>query len=216
MAERERPWLQSYPPDIPHSLTPYPERPVWSLLEESAERHPDSPAVAFPVAPMARRLTYRQLKAEAERFAGAMAAMGIGKGDPVGLLLPNCPQFVVAWFGLQRLGAVPVGNNPLYTQRELAHHLTDAGVDILVTLDLLYPLAGAVREAVGLKTVIVAKGGEHLGFPINKLAPQKKRGEPRQEAPPGPPPPADAEVTGGPALRSRPYPDPPPLQVDAV
>src|ERR687891_3022581 len=216
MAERERPWMQSYPPDIPHSLTPYPERPVWSLLEESAERYPDSPAVAFPVAPMARRLTYRQLKAEAERFAGAMAAMGIGKGDPVGLLLPNCPQFVVAWFGLQRLGAVPVGNNPLYTQRELAHQLTDAGVDILVTLDLLYPLAGAVREAVGLKTVIVAKVGDYLGFPINKLAPLKQKREARHEDRPWPPVPADAEVTWWSDLMSRTYPEPPPLQVDAV
>src|SRR5918996_677733 len=216
MAERERPWLQSYPPDIPHSLTPYPERPVWSLLEESAERHPDSPAVAFPVAPMARRLTYRQLKAEAERFAGAMAAMGIGKGDPVGLLLPNCPQFVVAWFGLQRLGAVPVGNNPLYTQRELAHQLTDAGVDILVALDLLYPLAGAVREAVGLKTVIVAKVGDYLGFPINKLAPLKQKREARHEGRPWPPIPADAAVTWWSDLMSRTYPEPPPLQVDAV
>jgi long-chain acyl-CoA synthetase len=216
MAERERPWLQSYPPDVPHSLAPYPERPVWSLLEDSAERYPDSPAVAFPVAPMARRLTYRQLKAEAERFAGAMAAMGVGKGDPVGLLLPNCPQFVVAWFGLQRLGAVPMANNPLYTQRELTHQLTDAGVDILVTLDLLYPLAGAVRHDAGLKTVIATKVGDYLGFPINKLAPLKQKREARHEGRPWPPVPADADVTWWSDLMSRTYPEPPPLQVDAV
>src|ERR687891_1511350 len=61
MAERPRPWLASYPPDVPHSLAPYPEKPLWALLEESAERFPDSTAVAFPVAPMARRLSYRQL-----------------------------------------------------------------------------------------------------------------------------------------------------------
>src|SRR5918996_708934 len=216
MAERERPWMQSYPPDIPHSLTPYPERPVWSLLEESAERYPDSPAVAFPVAPMARRLTYRQLKAEAERFAGAMAAMGIGKGDPVGLLLPNCPQFVVAWFGLQRLGAVPVGNNPLYTQRELAHQVKDAGVEILVVLDLLYPLAGAVRDTVGLKTVIVTKVGDYLGFPINKLAPLKQKREAKHEGRSWPPVPADAEVTWWSELMRGTHPEPPPLRVDAV
>jgi long-chain acyl-CoA synthetase len=216
MAERERPWLESYPSDVPHSLAPYPERPVWSLLEDSAERYPDSPAVAFPVAPMARRLTYRQLKQEAERFAGAMAAMGVGKGDRVGLLLPNCPQFVVAWYGLQRLGAVPVGNNPLYTQRELAHQLTDAGVEILVTLDLLYPLAGAVRDEVGLKTVIVTKVGDYLGFPINKLAPLKQKREARHEGRPWPPVPADADVTWWADLMGRTYPEPPPLQVDAV
>jgi long-chain acyl-CoA synthetase len=216
MAERERPWLKSYPSDVPHSLAPYPERPVWSLLEESARSYPDSPAIAFPVAPMARRLTYRQLKEEAERFAGAMASLGVGKGDRVGLLLPNCPQFVVAWFGLQRLGAVPVGNNPLYTQRELAHQLEDAGVDILVVLDLLYPLAGAVRDAVGLKKVIVTKVGDYLGFPINKLAPLKQKREAKHEGRSWPPVPADAEVTWWADLMRGSYPEPPPLQVDAV
>jgi long-chain acyl-CoA synthetase len=216
MAERERPWLKSYPADVPHSLAPYPERPVWSLLEESARNYPDSPAIAFPVAPMARRLTYRQLKEEAERFAGAMASMGVGKGDRVGLLLPNCPQFVVAWFGLQRLGAVPVGNNPLYTQRELAHQLDDAGVDILVVLDLLYPLVGAVRDTVGLKKVIVTKVGDYLGFPINKLAPLKQKREAKHEGRSWPPVPADAEVTWWSELMRGSYPEPPPLRVDAV
>ncbi|MGH2546063.1 MAG: long-chain-fatty-acid--CoA ligase [Actinomycetota bacterium] len=216
MAERERPWLKSYPSDVPHSLAPFPERPVWSLLEESAEKFPDSPAVAFPVAPMARRLTYRQLKEEAERFAGAISSMGVGKGDRVGLLLPNCPQFVVAWFGLQRLGAVPVGNNPLYTQRELAHQLRDAGVEILVVLDLLYPLAGAVKDAVGLKTVIVTKVGDYLGFPINKLAPLKQKREAQHEGRPWPPVPADARVTWWSELMRGTYPEPPPLEVDAV
>jgi long-chain acyl-CoA synthetase len=216
MAERERPWLKSYPSDVPHSLAPFPERPVWSLLEESAEKFPDSPAVAFPVAPMARRLTYRQLKEEAERFAGAMSAMGVGKGDRVGLLLPNCPQFVVAWFGLQRLGAVPVGNNPLYTQRELAHQLKDAGVEILVVLDLLYPLAGAVRDTVALKTVIVTKVGDYLGFPINKLAPLKQKREAKHEGRSWPPVPADAEVTWWSELMRGTHPEPPPLKVDAV
>lgn len=216
MAERERPWLKSYPSDVPHSLAPYPERPVWSLLEESARNHPESPAIAFPVAPMARRLTYRQLKQEAERFAGAMASLGVGKGDRVGLLLPNCPQFVVAWFGLQRLGAIPVGNNPLYTQRELAHQLEDAGVDILVVLDLLYPLAGAVRDAVGLKRVIVTTVGDYLGFPVNKLAPLKQKREAKHEGRPWPPVPPDAEVTWWSDLMRGSYPEPPPLQVDAI
>jgi long-chain acyl-CoA synthetase len=109
-----------------------------------------------------------------------------------------------------------VGNNPLYTQRELAHQLTDAGVEILVTLDLLYPLAGAVREAVGLKTVIVTKVGDYLGFPINKLAPLKQKREARHEGRPWPPVPADAEVTWWSDVMSRTYPEPPPLQVDAV
>jgi long-chain acyl-CoA synthetase len=194
MSERPRPWLSSYPPDVPHSLAPFPERPMWSLLEESARNHPDSPAVAFPVAPMARRLTYRQLKDEAERFARALRSLGLEKGDRVGLVLPNSPQYVVAFYALQRLGAVPVGNNPLYTQREMTHQLTDAGIDTLIVLDLLYPLIGKIRQEVGLKRVIVTEIGDYLGFPINRLARVKQKREAQKEGHPWPPVPEGHEV----------------------
>ena len=192
---RDRPWLKSYPPDVPESIEPFPEQPVWWLLERSVERFPDSPAVAFPVAPRAKTLTYRQLKTEAEQFARALVSMGVKKGDPVGLLLPNCPQFVVAWYACQRLGAIAVGNNPLYTQRELSHQLSDAGVKILVTLDLLYPLAAAVQNEAGLERVIVTRIGDYLGWPINKLAPIKQKKEAQHEGRAWPPVPADAQVT---------------------
>jgi long-chain acyl-CoA synthetase len=216
MAERPRPWLDSYPSDVPHSLAPYPEKSVWSLLEESAQRFPTSPAVAFPVAPMAKQLSYRQLKEEAEQFARAMASMGLGKGDRVGLLLPNCPQFVVSFYGLQRLGAVAVGNNPLYTQRELTHQLKDAGIDTLVVLDLLYPLAAAVKDEVGLKTIIVTRIQDYLGFPINKLAGIKQKKEAKHEGRPWPPMPADADVIHWADLMKKTHPELPPLEVDAT
>jgi long-chain acyl-CoA synthetase len=216
MAERERPWLKSYPPDVPHSLEPYPEHPVWWLLEESARKHPDSLAVVFPVAPMAKRLTYRQLKEEAEQFARALASMGVKKGDRVGLLLPNCPQFVVAFYALQRLGAVSVGNNPLYTQRELSHQLKDAGIELLITLDLLYPLAAAVKNEVGLQRIIVTKIGDYLGWPISALAPLKQKREAQHEGRPWPPVPANEDVTWWADLMKGSYGDLPPLQVDAT
>jgi long-chain acyl-CoA synthetase len=215
MAERQRPWLASYPPDVPHSLAPYPEKPVWSLLEESAERFPDADAVTFPVAPMAKRLTYAQLKGEAERFAGVLASLGVRKGDRVGLVLPNSPQFVVAWYGIQRLGAVAVGNNPLYTQREMTHQLKDAGIEILVVLDVLYPLIGEIRDEVGLQKVIVTKVGDYLGFPINKLSAIKQKKEAQKEGHPWPPVPSDHEVLHWSDLMGRSYGDLPPVEVDA-
>jgi long-chain acyl-CoA synthetase len=214
MAERPRPWLESYPPDVPPSLAPYPERAVWSLLEESAREHPDAPAVAFPVAPMAKRLTYRQLKDEAERFARALLGLGIRKGDRVGLVLPNSPQYVVAFYALQRLGAVAVGNNPLYTQREMSHQLTDAGVDTLIVLDVLYPLIGAIRDEVGLKQVIVTEVGDYLGFPINKLSRVKQKKEAQKEGHPWPPVPEGHDVLRWPDLMARASGDLPPLEVD--
>jgi long-chain acyl-CoA synthetase len=214
MAERQRPWLASYPPDVPHSLAPFPEKPVWSLLEESAKRFPDAGAVAFPVAPMARRLTYRQLKEEAERFAGALLSLGVGKGDRVGLVLPNSPQYVVAFFAVQRLGAVAVGNNPLYTQREMTHQLKDAGIEALIVLDRLYPLIGRIRDEVGLKQVVVTEIGDYLAFPINKLARVKQKREARHEGQPWPPVPEDHDVIRWPELMARSAPSLPPLDVD--
>jgi long-chain acyl-CoA synthetase len=216
MAQRERPWLKNYPPDVPNSLEPFPEKPVWWLLEESAEKFPHRPAIAFPVAPRAKRLTYRQLKEQAERFAGVLASLGVKKGDRVGLLLPNCPQFVVAWYGIQRLGAVAVGNNPLYTQRELSHQLRDAGIEILITLDLLYPLVAAVKDEVGLKKVVVTKIGDYLGWPINKLAPMKQKKEAQHEGRSWPPVPDGAEVLWWSDLMKKSYGSLPPLQVDPI
>jgi long-chain acyl-CoA synthetase len=216
MSQRRRPWLGSYPSDVPHSLAPFPERPVWSLLEESAERFPDAPAAAFPVAPLARRLTYRQLKEEAERFARALMSLGVRKGDRVGMVLPNCPQYVVAFFGIQRLGAVAVGNNPLYTQREMTHQLTDAGIETLIVLDVLYPTIGRLRDEVGLKQVVVTEIGDYLAFPINKLARIKQKKEAGHQGQPWPPVPADHEVIRWPELMSRSGGDLPPLEVNAT
>ncbi len=215
MAKRDRPWLKSYPPDVPESLEPFPERPVWSLLEDAARRFPDSTAIAFPVAPMAKRLTYRQLVDEAERFAKALQALGVKKGDRVGLVLPNCPQFVIAFYAIQRLGAVSVGNNPLYTQREMTHQLTDAGIEVLIVLDVLYPLIGAIREQVGLEKVVVTKIGDYLGFPINKLSVIKQKKEAQKEGHPWPPVPSDADVLQWSDLMRSASGDLPPLEVNA-
>ncbi len=212
---RDRPWLKSYPPGVKESIEPLPEESVWWLLERSVEKFPDAPAVVFPVAPMAKKLTYRQLKDQAEQFAGALASMGVKKGDPVGLLLPNCPQFVVAWYACQRLGAIAVGNNPLYTQRELTHQLSDAGVKILVTLDLLYPLAAAVQKEAGVEQMIVTKIGDYLGWPINKLAPLKQKKEAQHEGRSWPPVPADAQVTWWKDLMKGSYGQLPKLEVNA-
>lgn len=211
---RERPWLKAYPEGVPESLEPYPETSMFQMLEETVARFPDSPAVAFPVAPMAKGLTYRQLMDEVEQMSRALASMGVKQGDRVGLLLPNCPQFVVTYFALQRLGAVSVGNNPLYTKRELTHQLKDAGVTMLVTLDLLYPLVDAVKEDVGLETVIVARVSDYLGFPINKLAPLKQKKEAKAEGRPWPPVPDGARVTWWTDLMKGSYPDVPPATVN--
>ncbi|HYH27552.1 MAG TPA: long-chain fatty acid--CoA ligase [Actinomycetota bacterium] len=186
----ERPWLDHYPPEVPKTLEPYPERSVFSLLEESVAQYGDRPALAF----FGKRLTYAELMGQVEKFSRALAARGVRKGDRVGLLLPNSPQYVIAFYACQRLGAVAVGNNPLYTQRELTHQLTDAGCDVLIALDQLYPLVAAVRDEVGLKRVIVTKVTDYMPFPLKQLAPIKFKKEAKHEGRAWPPVPADAKV----------------------
>jgi long-chain acyl-CoA synthetase len=210
-----RPWLANYPPDVPHSLAPFPEKSVYAVLEEAAARFADRPALVFPVASMARRLTYRQLMDEVVRLSRALAAMGVRKGDRVGFVLPNCPQYVIGFYACQRLGAVVVGCNPLYTQRELSHQLQDAGIRVVLALDLLYPLVGAVRQEAGLENVIVTRVGDFLKFPINKLAPLKQKREAKHEGHPWPPVSPDADVTWWSDLMSGTYPDVPAAPVDA-
>src|SRR5205823_2921860 len=129
-----RPWFKSYPEGVPRTLEPYPEKSLFSLLEESAKRFPDRPAIAW----FGRHITYKELLRETERFSALLAKLGVEPGDRVGLVLPNCPQYVIAYYATVRLGAVIVGNNPLYTHRELAHQLNDAGCDVVVVLDQLY------------------------------------------------------------------------------
>jgi long-chain acyl-CoA synthetase len=211
----DRPWLANYPPDVPHTLAPFPERSVSSLLDDAASRFPERPAVVFPVAPLAKRLTYRQLAAEAEQLSRALASLGVRKGDRVGFVLPNCPQYVVGFYACQRLGAVVVGCNPLYTQRELSHQLGDAGVNIVIVLDVLYPLVDSVRAEAGLERVIVTRVGDYLRFPVNKLAALKQKREAKHEGHPWPPVPANADVLWWVDIMKGSYPEAAAAKVDA-
>ncbi|MDP9242925.1 MAG: AMP-binding protein, partial [Actinomycetota bacterium] len=185
-----RPWLASYPEDVPVTLEPYPEVSVFSMLERSASKFPDKPAIAF----LGKHLSYRELLRDVERFSAVLASLGVSRGDRVGLLLPNSPQYVIAYYATVRLGAVVVGNNPLYTRRELSHQLADAGVKVMVVLDQLYPAFAETQKEMSVSKVIVTKLTDYLPFPLNVLAPLKFRREAKHEGKPWPPVPTTARV----------------------
>jgi len=166
-----RPWLRSYPEGIPPSLEPYPEAGLFSLLEGSAGGFPRNTALAF----FGKHITYAELLAEAERCSAMLAALGVRQGDRGGFVLPNCPQYVIACYAAVRLGAIVVGNNPLYTKDELAHQLKDAGARVLVVLDQLYENVAAVCEEAGVREVVVTKLTDYMPFPLNLLAPIRFR-----------------------------------------
>lgn len=206
----DRPWLASYPEGVPRSLAPYPRTSLYAILEDAAARHPGAVATAF----FGKHLTYRELVRQVDQFGRVLTSLGIKKGDRVGLVLPNCPQYVIAYYAALRIGAVAVGNNPLYTERELSHQLTDAGVEVCVALDQLYPKVAAVRDAAGIREVIVTGVQDAMPFPLSMLAPLKFRREARAEGHPWPLVPPGAKVLRWKELMRGAYPEAPPAPVD--
>jgi long-chain acyl-CoA synthetase len=117
-----RPWIASYAEGVPDDLAPVTGSLV-EILQTSAAEFPDAVALEF----FGRETTYRELLAHVDRAAAGLRAMGVGAGDPVAIVLPNCPQHIVAFYAVLRLGAVVVEHNPLYTPRELRKQFEDHG-----------------------------------------------------------------------------------------
>ncbi|HEY6203345.1 MAG TPA: long-chain fatty acid--CoA ligase [Candidatus Limnocylindria bacterium] len=154
----ERPWFRHYDPGVPRTLV-YPAVPLQQFLTDTAANHPLAVATIFG-AVVAHRLveaslTYAELDRLADRFAAGLQALGVRKGDRVALLLPNCPQFVIAFYGALRAGAVVVPCNPLYTAPELRRQLADSGAETLVALSRLHAVARAARDGTGARNVIL-------------------------------------------------------------
>ena len=106
---------------------------IGDLLMRSAEDRPDHEAIVFPHA----RFTYGEVAERATLAARSLAALGVGRGDHVGLLMPNCPDFVFSFFGIQLLGAVPVPINTRFRARELAFVIDNADLVVLLTSDIV-------------------------------------------------------------------------------
>ncbi|MBB6695804.1 long-chain fatty acid--CoA ligase [Cohnella xylanilytica] len=170
----DRPWLQEYPAEVPPTCA-YPNRNVAHFLTDSALKHPKGIALDF----LGKRISYRSLLAAARRFANVLPKLGIRRGDRVAIMLPNCPQAVIAYYGSLMAGAVVVMTNPLYMPRELEHQMKDSGARLIVALD---QLLGRVREAMeksSLEKIIVTSIQDYLPFPKNVLfaLKQKKDGK---------------------------------------
>lgn len=144
-----RPWLASYAPGVPADVEVPPES-LPEMLTRSAQRHGDRVALDF----FGARTTYTELIDEVLRAAEALRALGVGAGDRVALVLPNCPQHVVAFYAALRLGAIVVEHNPLYTSTELEHQLADSGATVVVCWDRTAATIADLRDRTGVRTVI--------------------------------------------------------------
>ncbi len=180
----EQPWFKNYEPRAPHSLS-YPSVTLDSFLTESARKYPHNTATHFVLSyilggryTVGGTYTYQQLNAAVNRFANALAQLGVRKGERVALMLPNSPQFVIAFFAAMKLGAIVVNNNPTYTARELRHQLEDSGAETIVILNLFWPRLNEIQAETPVKRVIVTHVFDTLGFPSNLLVKAKQRKDP--------------------------------------
>ncbi len=117
-----RPWTRSYAEGVPEDLEPVTGSLI-DIVEASARDYPDAPALEF----FGRTTSYRELEGQIRSAAAALRDLGVKPGDPVAIVLPNCPQHIVAFYAILRLGAVVVEHNPLYTPRELRKQFEDHG-----------------------------------------------------------------------------------------
>jgi len=152
---RKRPWLDHYDYWVP-AHTNYPRRPLYEILRRAAAEGRDLPATTF----LGADLTFGELKDHADQLATALAKRGIGQGDRVGIMLPNCPQYPIATFAVLRLGAMVVNVNPAYTPPEVDFILRDSGIRMLLTLDRLAPAVAALK-ALALETIVVTALSEY-------------------------------------------------------
>ncbi len=166
-----KPWLQYYDEGVPASID-YPPIPLDKLLEESAEKHPEHPAIVFGGSVGSRvmdsALSYSELNDAVNRFAAAMQNLGIKKGDRVAMFMPNCPQLIIAYYGTMRAGGISVPSNFLYTAKEIEKQLLDSGAEIIVVLSSYYALVDSVRENTRLRHIVVANVKEYFP-PLLKL-----------------------------------------------
>ncbi|MCH8907711.1 MAG: AMP-binding protein, partial [Candidatus Heimdallarchaeota archaeon] len=149
----DRPWIANYPEGVPESID-YPNMAIYDFLATSAKNYPESIATIF----FDKEMTYTRLYDKVCRLAAGLEKLAVKKGDRVGIFLPNCPQFVIAFFAIQKLGAVGVAFNPQYKSSELTYQIIDAKIEVMICLDyVLYSRIKKVKEETKLKSIIVTR-----------------------------------------------------------
>jgi long-chain acyl-CoA synthetase len=149
MVDSDKPWFRSWPKDMPRTLR-YPDLALHEILKETASEHGTKIAIAF----RDNGITYSELDNFSDRFAASLASLGVTKGERVAVFLPNIPQFVIAYFGILKAGAIVTAISPLHREREVEHQLRDSGAETIVTLDSLYPVVANVWAGTKLKHAV--------------------------------------------------------------
>jgi len=177
-----KPWLKKYDKGVPYTLEPYPQIPLFGFVEQAARDYPNNTALIFKPRAMkgaldgltGGKMDYRTLNDLTDRMAGALAKLGVKKGDRVIILMPNSPQFVIAYYGIMKAGGIVVATNPLYSAREMDYQFNDCGAELVIATSNYYARVKEVQPKTQVKRVVVSHIRDYMGgflktlFPLNK------------------------------------------------
>jgi long-chain acyl-CoA synthetase len=156
----ERPWLDSYAPNVPHDIDINEFPSIVSVLEQAIRKHAKRPAFSN----FGKQISYQDVDQLSTQFANYLIhELKLKKGERVAIMLPNVLQYPIAIFGALRAGMTVVNTNPLYTARELKHQLNDSGATVLLVLENFAHTAQEVLSETKVKQVITTSIGEMLG-----------------------------------------------------
>jgi long-chain acyl-CoA synthetase len=152
----EKPWLKEYAAGVPPELSIPSDRSVIDAFNQATEKWANETAFVF----YGNQIKYKELRDRVDRLTTALAALGIQKGDRVGLLLLNSPEYAVSSFAIAKIGAVQTPISPVYVSSEIKHQLLDSGAETIICQDILYD--GVVKTGVKLKNTILTNISESL------------------------------------------------------
>jgi long-chain acyl-CoA synthetase len=149
MSENRR-WLAHYPETISKDIT-IPKKTLPDILKETATKFPSHHAISF----FNKKFTYQELNAHSQWFASALQKKGVQKGDRVAIMLPNCPQYVISYYGILTIGAIVTQLNPMLVERELQYILRDSGAETIIVFTDMYERVKKIQKETYLKHIIV-------------------------------------------------------------
>jgi len=152
--EEKRPWVKSYrlgPYKLARSLKPYPEKPLFDMLDQSAIKHPRSTAIDY----LGQRINYSELKKQTDSFSCALNKLGVKKSDKVATILPTCPQYIISNFAILKTGAVHVPCSIMHKENELEYEIGESGAETVICLAEQAHKLQAIKGNTKLKHIIV-------------------------------------------------------------
>src|SRR5579859_1513235 len=192
MAFTDMPWIKHYDEGVPASLEPYPAQPLFRFLQDAAQKAPNKTATLTSVhLPLFGRrkaeLSYGALESQSDALASALLSLGLKKGDRVAIVLPNCAQFVIAFWAVLKAGGTVAATNPTYPSAKMSAQIKDSGATFVICLSLFYEMIKKFQAETDVQQVIVTNIKDYfppLAATLFTIAREKKEGH-RIERRPG-------------------------------